>query len=136
MSYGYQVPFGKLGKPSCDRDQRMVLIADKGPFGAALDAGFAAPPPIAADESSMCDQWRPWNSPNHGGQGSGEGQNVLYAGGSADWQNRPVCGIGDDNIYTQWAGNGATARDRAQGNRPTAGGKQVPASDTDTLIYP
>jgi hypothetical protein len=136
VSYGFQVSFGRYGKPSSDRDQRMVLMADKGPFGAALDAGLAAPPPIAADETSTPDQWRRWNSPNHGGQGRGEGQNALYADSHADWQNKPVCGVGDDNIYTQWAGKGATARDRAQGNPPTAGGKQVPASNTDTLIYP
>ena len=111
-------------------------MADKGPFGAALDAGMVTPPPIAADESSTPDQWQQWNSPNHGGQCSGEGQNVLYAGGSADWQVKPCIGIGYDNIYSQWAGNGANARDRAQGNPPTAGGKQVPASNTDTLIYP
>ena len=136
VSYGYQVPFGRFGKPTVRCDMRMPLAADKGPFGAALDAGMPAPPPIAADETSAPDQWRPWNSPNHGGQGSGEGQNVLFADGHTERLNRPVGPFINDNIYTQWGGNGATARDRAQGNPPTAGGKQVPASNTDTLIYP
>src|SRR5262249_17231422 len=36
-SYGYQVPYGKYGRPSSDRDARMVLAADKGPFGTAID---------------------------------------------------------------------------------------------------
>ena len=136
VSYGFQVSFGKYGKPSFNRDYRMPLVADKGPFSAALDAGMAAPPPLAVDETSTPDQWRRWNSPNHGGQCSGEGQNVLFADMHIEWRNRPLCGVGDDNIYTRWAGNGVTASDRAQGNPPTAGGKQVPASNTDTLIYP
>lgn len=134
MSYGYQVPFGKHGRPSSDCDMRMPLAADKGPFGGALDGGLASPPNIAADGRSSPEQWRLWNSPNHGGQGGGEGQNVLYTDAHVDWASTPVVGVNKDNIYTQWSGQDALGK--SQGNRPTAGGKQTPAGDTDTLIYP
>ena len=137
VSYGYQVPFGKLGRPSSDRDQRMVMAADKGPFGAALEAGKPNPGLPTAAMNDAYKKWSPWNSHNHGG----EGQNVLYAGGSADWQSKPVCGLGYDNIYTRWSdatGGATTAGDnppiRVHGTPPT--GTETPMSDTDTLIYP
>jgi prepilin-type processing-associated H-X9-DG protein len=134
VSYGYQVPFGKHGRPSSDCDLRMPLAADKGPFGAALDAGLPNPPLITGHTFASPEQWRPWNSPNHGGQGRGEGQNVLFADGHVDWASKPIVGVGNDNIYTQWSGTEELAR--VQGNRPTAGGKQTPAGNTDALIYP
>jgi hypothetical protein len=137
VSYGYQVPFGKLGQPASTCDQRMVLAADKGPFGAALEAGKpnpGMPTPAVSDPSN---KWSAWNSHNHGG----EGQNVLYAGGSADWQATPVCGLKNDNIYTRWSdatggagANGDNPAVRIHGSPPT--GAETPMSDTDTLIYP
>jgi hypothetical protein len=134
VSYGYQVPFGKHGRPSSDCDLGMALAADKGPFGAALDAGLPAPRPINVNDKSSSDQWQLWNSPNHGGQGRGRGQNVLYADAHVDWASKPIVGVGSDNIYTQWSGTEDLARIR--GNSPTVGGKQTPAGATDTLIYP
>ncbi len=136
VSYGYQVPYGNHGRPSCDRDVNMALVADKGPFGANLDAGLPAPGPITAGPQSTPDQWQRWNSPNHGGPGSGEGQNVLFADGHAEWSGRPNCGVKGDNIYTQWSNMGVLPQHRSQGNPPTKGGRQVPVGDTDSLIYP
>ncbi len=131
VSYGYQVPFGKSGKPSPRANT--PLMADKGPFGAALDAGLPAPPQINANDKSSAKQWRPWNSPNHGGQGGGEGQNVLYADGHVDWVATPLAGVRKDNIYTQQSGG---ELGEVQGNRPAPGLKLTPAGDADTLIYP
>ena len=49
------------------------------------------------------------NSKNH----DGDGQNVLYADGHADFQQTPLCGANNDNIYTVAAAtntsNGASA---------------------------
>lgn len=80
ISYGYQVPFGpKDTQPREGVDNRQVLAADKGPYY----SGANPTPPtwqvngkIITIESSPKD-WALYNSPNHGGRGSGEGQNCL-----------------------------------------------------------
>jgi len=43
ISYGYQVPYGKYGRPASLRAPDMPLAAHKGPFGAALEAGKPHP---------------------------------------------------------------------------------------------
>ncbi|NLE60311.1 MAG: hypothetical protein GX616_18325 [Planctomycetes bacterium] len=134
VSYGYQVPYGKHGRPSSMCDQRMPLAADKGPYGAALESGAKNPgvPTLRFDASP--DDWMPWNSPNHGG----EGQVVLFADSHVEFLAKPIVGVNNDNIYTRWstADGGGTASDlpRIQGTPPT--GIETPWSDTDSLIYP
>ena len=44
-------------------------------------------------------RWRRGNSPNHGGRGNGEGQNVYQIDGSSKFQTKPAVGIDNDNIY-------------------------------------
>ncbi len=133
VSYGYQVPYGKKGRPSSSLDPGMAIMADKGPYSAAIDAGLAAPLPLT---NLSPGDWGPWNSPNHGGQGQGEGQNVLYADGSVRFVNSPIVGVDQDNIYTQWSGDLSDQSHYMIGNPPTAGGRQIPLGDTDSLIYP
>ncbi len=131
VSYGYQVPYGTTGHPSADRHQRMVLAADRGPYSRALEIGV--PNPGVPDLTANADpaNWSPWNSPNHGG----EGQNVLYADSHADFQQTPIVGVDDDNIYTRWATADDTAiTNRIHGTPPT--GTEAPYSQTDSLIYP
>jgi len=148
-SYGYQVPYTTKGKPSSDRDQRMVLAADRGPYSVLYEGGSPWPTgmpdtgvPTGMTFSNSSDEWKAWNSPNHGGSGLGEGQNVLYAGGSADWQGKPCCGIGYDMIYTKWSSaTGAAADARTQGTPPVSktavtSPLVAPQSDTDSMIYP
>ena len=137
ISYGYQVPFGKLGRPNADMDIDVVVAADKGPFGAFLDAGYGREPgaPTLTVESSP-NLWRPWNSPNHGGPGDGEGQNVMYPDTHVPFINTPLAGPKHDNIYTQWSAADADDDGRSQGKPPTADGREVPMGETDTLIYP
>ncbi|NLE57129.1 MAG: hypothetical protein GX616_02125, partial [Planctomycetes bacterium] len=67
VSYGYQVPYGKHGRPTTECDPRMALAADKGPYGAALESGTKNPgvPTLWFDVPP--DDWTPWNSPNHAG---------------------------------------------------------------------
>ncbi len=134
VSYGYQVPYGKHGRPTTECDPRMALAADKGPYGAALEAGRPSPGPPNLTANASPDDWMPWNSPNHGG----EGQMVLFADSHAEWLPKPTVGVKNDNIYTRWsaADGGGDASDlpRVQGTPPT--GLETPWSDTDSLIYP
>jgi len=140
VSYGYQVPYGDTGRPSRDRDQQMPLAADKGPWGAFIDGGKTEP--VSGDLNRLTvqsspDDWKQFNSPNHGGVREGEGQNIFYADGSAGWQGRPIAGLAFDNIYTHWQNRAATTRkDREQGQEMTQGGKHTPFAQTDSVIYP
>ncbi len=144
VSYGYQVPYGRLGRPSSDRDQEMPLAADKGPYGYNIDGGqgsaLAAPNTIP-DSTSSPDEWRKYNSPNHGGFGDGEGQVVLYADGHAEFQTTPIVGVGKDNIYTRWVNDTAlTWENRVGGTAPVSiireNSNAAPVSNTDSVIYP
>ncbi len=134
ISYGYQVPYGKYGQPATMRAHDMPLAADKGPFGAALEAGKPHPGINMPNSNASPGEWTPWNSPNHGG----EGQNVLYADGSVRFETTPIVGVKKDNIYTRWAqADGGSDTDeipRIHGTPPT--GTETPWSDTDSLIYP
>jgi hypothetical protein len=134
VSYGYQVPYGLKGLPSNDCDQRMPLAADKGPFGAALEAGRKNPGVPTPGLNDVPDDWRPWNSPNHGG----EGQCVLFADGHVSYETTPLAGINHDNIYTRWPRADAGSKDapapQIAGTPPTS--NETPWSDTDSLIYP
>ena len=46
------------------------------------------------------EDFKPFNSPNHGGRGDGQGQNVGRADGSVDFVKKPLAGIDGDNIYS------------------------------------
>lgn len=141
-SYGYQVPYGNLGKPTAEGDQRSVLSADKGPYAYRGENNSGTDPgnPLNLTSSSSTDDWRKWNSPNHGGLGDGEGQNVLFADSHADWSGKPTAGPGQDNIYTQWGGSspnqGVAINDRIRGTSPLSKAKAAPWGLTDGLIYP
>jgi len=144
VSYGYQVPYGTYGKPSAEGDQRMVLAADKGPWSAFAEGGKSPDPnsgsPLLTNMTSTSspDDWRKFNSPNHGGFGDGEGQNVLYADSHAEWANKPSVGPGIDNIYTAWTSQTpANYGEKLAGRVPTASLKNLtPCSNTDAFIYP
>ncbi|GMU24818.1 MAG: hypothetical protein AMXMBFR13_48890 [Phycisphaerae bacterium] len=134
VSYGYQVPYGKLGQPNSDCDSRMALAADKGPYGAALEAGKRHPGQPPRQWRDSPDDWTRWNSPNH----DGEGQNVLIADSHVEFFNKPAIGVEHDNLYTRWSdatgGVGGDEGIRVNGTPPT--GNETPWSDTDSLIYP
>ncbi len=160
-SYGYQVPFGTMGRPSADREPRMPLAADKGPWGTYNGQSVTITPDGASGQDpnqgyttaptwngngqvntvSGPDDWRRWNSPNHGGVGDGEGQVMLFPDGHADFMTKPNSGVGMDNIYTAWDSStdptaGMPAR-ASKGTPPTNNDRDIiPSSQTDSMIYP
>ncbi len=137
VSYGYQNPFGKIARPSPNVDQDMALMADKGPWSGQYEANKTAPAAIAADSMSAPDDWKRWNSPNHGGQGDGEGQNVGYNDAHVDFVMTPLAGSGRDNIYTAWDTSNANLwLSRVQGLTVQSNQKLAPWGGTDSFIYP
>jgi hypothetical protein len=158
ISYGYLVPFGPLDtRPREGKDHRQILAADKGPWYLLVEpfppewrrAGPNNTPILPNHAPSF---WRPFNSPNHGGRGSGEGQNVLVADGSVSFTRIPAVGADSDNIYTLMANHsglpGTIFNPRWHGEPPfQAPTPPYPGEDawgsgagrhstTDSLIYP
>ncbi|MFT3788530.1 MAG: type II secretion system protein [Tepidisphaeraceae bacterium] len=81
--------------------------------------------------NSPAREMRKGNSLNH----AGEGENVLYGDGHADWSSTPFNGVNRDNIYT--------ARTAEAVNEPSAGGdpKKVvlvgsPVGPDDSILLP
>ncbi|NOX57824.1 MAG: hypothetical protein GXP29_03075, partial [Planctomycetes bacterium] len=154
ISYGYQVPYGPFStRGSEDIDPRMAVMSDSSPYG-TLPAATALP--LSSSEwgnptdttgnnpgGLMSPQaWKPFNSPNHGGKGTGEGQNVLFGDGHALFHKNPLQGIDNDNMFTKMDVN-ATGVARQSGLLPSGlypGQNTFSAtigdSTTDTLIYP
>lgn len=152
ISYGYQVPFGPRDTtPREGMDNRQGVAADKGPFYDTTqepewDGGRNGL--LNTEDSPKA--WRRYNSPNHGGRGTGEGQNMLFGDGHASFERSPIAGIDKDNIYTyigtEW--NDIDHKNLIHGEIPA---KEVPSpypgqfaygqnqndyAATDTLIYP
>jgi len=153
ISYGYQVPFGPRDtQPRKGSEKWQILAADKSPYYVNVIPDWDSVgqnPPINLDDSPKA--WRPFNSPNHGDTGNGEGQNCLYADGHASFHRISAVGIDNDNIYTlmtdHWgepnAGNrihGYTVHDSPEqypypGQNAFGWGPNM-FSSTDTLLYP
>jgi len=144
LSYGYQLPFGRNGKPREGMDPRMPICADKGPYfdAGAMDSTNGNTPDIArtgayapvfgGSASDMLklsnDRWRPYNSRNH----NGEGQNVLYVDGHVEFDRKPIVGVNYDNIYTRT--NAYTLESSIQGELPQ--NLRGPWVNTDSVIVP
>jgi len=150
ISYGYQVPFGPRDtQPREGMDNRQPLAADKGPWyvtPTSLSWETGENGLVTLDDSPKA--WRSFNSPNHGGTGNGEGQNVLFADGHASFERKPTVGIDHDNIYTLMGDDWSTIEgyNRIHGEPPTlVDPDPFPGDDaletdayssTDSLIYP
>jgi prepilin-type N-terminal cleavage/methylation domain-containing protein len=157
VSYGFQIPFNvrNNARPGSSADPRLAVAADKGPYaeiGTQLgqatsgQVGFSerqTTPTAAAgypQPNTQLDLYRPYNSPNHGGRGDGEGQNVLYADSHAEFTKVPEAGAEGDNIYTMgptFTGNeGGIPQSGMYPGRDGAQFSGTNDSPTDTLIWP
>ncbi|HUU83049.1 MAG TPA: type II secretion system protein [Phycisphaerae bacterium] len=146
VSYGYQVPFGPGDtRPSENADSRQAMAADKGPF-AGVHSPELDPQTFDLTITSSPNEWKQLNSGNHGGTGAGEGQNILFQDGHADFERKPAVGIDSDNIYSLMSDD-ASDEGRWLGENPrtTGGHNPYPGEDTfgddnrsssDSLIWP
>ena len=148
LSYSYQVPYGRRGKPRETLDTRMAISADKGPYfdaGAERDNGSGAPadmrndvevPQWSGDVVDIINRpnedWRPYNSRNH----NTEGQNVLYIDDHVDFKRKPLAGVQNDNIYTALTGNWTDQINYVIGEVADGSQHIVPASQTDSYLVP
>ena len=149
VSYGYQVPFGPFDSRASENiDPRLAVAADKGPHderpdSSRLAANFNDFDPFQTNFNMTPNDWKSYNSGNHGGRGTGEGQNVLFGDGHASFERTPVVGIDQDNIYTV-INDSASPTGRASGsvdftnfNYPGENSLgSLGDSTTDSLIYP
>jgi len=137
ISYGIQIPFGTAGRGTMERAVQMALAADKGWYSNSKEGGGTDPGTVKATSTSTAEDWKPWNSPNHGGTGEGEGQNILFGDFHVEFSRNPIVGMGLDNIYTRWTSQTGPGQqgitERVQG---VVGVNYAPFANTDTLIYP
>ena len=153
LSYAYQLPYGKRARPNTKLDVRMALSADKSAYtvaGTLRTADRGTPDQwsqvtIPAAWGSLApqdvlrktnDDWRPYNSQNH----NGEGQQILYADSHADFQRKPIAGVNNDNIYTVAGPSAAAYGSQSNymiGVNPTAAGDNFsPITNTDSFLVP
>ena len=135
ISYGMQSPYGYGGSLSLlpPKDgSKVVWVADGSPY---VESDAGDDPGKIINNVDVID-WADsgldgdtmmmrGNSPNH----DGDGQNVAYSDGRAEWTTSANCGKDGDNIYT--------ANDHMTDTSP--GGKLEPGvknNENDTLILP
>ena len=153
ISYGYQVPFGPRDtRPHAGADPGRIHAADKSPFYTSAyypNWDIGAHGPIDLEDPART--WRPFNSPNHGGFGNGEGQNCLFPDASVCFHSMPAVGVDNDNIYTLMTDEWGYVQgfNRIHGDTPHISPMPNPYpgqeafgqgpnmfASTDTLIYP
>lgn len=152
LSYAYQVPFGRRGRPRETLDSRMPVSADKGPYymaaGAETPTGTGRipderntavdPPEGWLDELTpkiikfSNEEWRPYNSGNH----NQEGQNILYVDGHADFKRKPIAGVQRDNIFTAMDDYVDQRNSLVGVVAPQSGDQYAPLTQTDSYLVP
>jgi hypothetical protein len=148
LSYGYQLPYGKKGRPWQNLDVRMAVMADKGPYTKEAGPGLEGTRTSVDGRSDVSPpdewsglgpaevlrrpekDWRPYNSRNH----RGEGQNVLFVDDHVDFQKRPTVGVNNDNIYTIQSGESRIST--LIGLMPAPDQLVGPMTNTDSFIVP
>jgi prepilin-type N-terminal cleavage/methylation domain-containing protein/prepilin-type processing-associated H-X9-DG protein len=104
-----------------------AIAADKNPAGSTTYTGLTT-----AFETSSSQIMQTANSPNHQGQG----ENVLYGDGHAEFQQNPFCGSKRDCIYTASGNNTGSITTNKQ--NPTKGGTTncLPLWSGDSVLLP
>jgi len=152
LSYAYQVPYGRRGRPRETMDSRMPIAADKGPYytvgdsvsgvdGLFMDQRSEQDPPAdwlseypnAADIIKLSnEEWRPYNSINH----NFEGQNILFVDGHVAFERKPIAGVHRDNIYTAIDIDYINQSNSLIGTVGDESDMIVPLTQTDSYLIP
>jgi len=128
VSYTYQIPYN-VPNPLSGAGELPVTS-----FG--ISEIQSPGTPVAADRSPHMDKLAPTsgldikaNSLSHGGKG----QNVLFKGGNASWEQTPLVGMGGDNIYT-YGGNPLIGGGTDEGDAPNENGLALPKGLKDACL--
>jgi len=138
VSYGMQSPYGYDGSLSILTPEGVVMVADGSPY---VQTSYGTNPgAIKTGADLRIADWgsggdgvelmRRGNSPNHDGQG----QNVGFWDGRAEWRTGAACGRNSDNIYTATDERGLN-----EDTATSAGGdlrSGIRNNPYDTLILP
>jgi prepilin-type N-terminal cleavage/methylation domain-containing protein/prepilin-type processing-associated H-X9-DG protein len=92
LSYGYQNPYVGSAIPNEGLDPGMPMIADKGRVNVTL-ATVATNLTVKDLNQWTPDSWKQANSTHHS---DGEGQNVLYGDGHAEFMKKSIAGLPRD----------------------------------------
>ncbi len=147
LSYGISLPFGT--RRTTNDDGRLPIMADKGPYFEAGDeyadtrsrpdrrSAIVPPAALGLMRAGLLgldhEKWRAWNSRNH----NGEGQNVLYLDGHAEFVRTPLAGIDHDNIYTAATRSDPTGGLIGKVAEPGGATARIaPLTETDSYIVP
>ena len=149
LSYAYQVPYGRRGRPRETLDSRMPISADKGPYfqaktggqgqwvdGCHKDERSATDPPDWSEPVIVVikksnEEWRNYNSVNH----NQEGQTILFVDGHADFKRKPIEGVNKDNIYTA-VNDYMNQLNGVLGQVGDTGSNIAPLTQTDSYLVP
>ena len=105
-----------------------AIAGDKNPAGATNYTGLTT-----ANEVSSQKDMQLANSPNHQGQG----ENVLYGDGHAEFQQNPFCGTKRDCIYTvSGSTDGSNTTSKTNPTKGGGSGNCWPKWAGDTVLLP
>jgi hypothetical protein len=124
-SYAYHMLYGP-SKLTAAAEPGFAVAADRNPWmdsPSAKARDFSAFQPDVPPYNGTATQAHVGNTPRH----DGDGQNVMFLDTHVEFEKRPFCGLGDDNIYTSWNG-----LDKTRGVPPKLG--SAPADARDSLL--
>ena len=96
-NYAYQAPW-RGAIPNSGTNPTLALMGDWNPY---LNSVSATVNESLFVWNGTSRQKKYGNSIAH----NGDGQNVLYNDNHAKFQQFPMCGLGDDNVYRSWSNN-------------------------------
>ena len=114
-------------KTNATTGAEFAICADLNPAGSTTYNGLTT-----AIETSSSKVMQTANSPNH----SGQGENVLYGDGHAEFQQNPFCGQQRDCIYTVSGNAQGTVTTNKQGPAKASKASNNPLWPGDSVLMP